>query len=284
MTPGKQSRALLHFLVASSLVSHALLLTAQEPSAVDEEPSAVNREPSAVNTESSATHQEPSAVNTESSATHQEPPEVNRQPATLAAATFTDTDYSWELKRDKDGIQIFTSVVPDSPYKAVKAVTTANASVRSAVALVMDFGACSKWAEYCKKSYVLEQQDPFTAYVYTLNDLPFPVKNRHVTAVVHWFVADAGRQVQMISHAVTDRAIPDINAIRLQQATAEWRFVEETNGILRIESYAHIDPNGVTPAWLTNMLLVDSPFKTLEKMRAIIESGQYDQAKVEFLP
>lgn len=191
--------------------------------------------------------------------------------------------YSWELKRDKDDIKIYTSPVAGSKYKAVKAVTTVQARVNSAVALVLDLDACPDWAELCKASKMMEALSPTRSYVYTLNDLPFPVKDRDVVALVEWTVNPDSGRVTMTSSATDSELVPIGKPIRLKQAIAQWHFQQLDAQTIQVESFAHIDPNGVTPAWITNMLLVDSPFKTLKKMTALLESGRYENAKVEFL-
>lgn len=71
--------------------------------------------------------------------------------------------------------------------------------------------------------------------------------------------------------------------IRVEDAVTQWHFVPLENGRVRVESYAHIDPNGATPAWLTNILIVDSPFKTMRRMRDILAQGKYQDAQIDFL-
>jgi hypothetical protein len=50
-----------------------------------------------------------------------------------------------------------------------------------------------------------------------------------------------------------------------------------------IVPYPHINPNGPTPAWVTNLLLVETPFKTLQGMRRVVATGRYDNAQFDFL-
>jgi len=50
-----------------------------------------------------------------------------------------------------------------------------------------------------------------------------------------------------------------------------------------LESFAHIGPNGPTPVWLTNMMRVFLPFKSLSKMRELIEQGAHRDPEISFL-
>ena len=44
-----------------------------------------------------------------------------------------------------------------------------------------------------------------------------------------------------------------------------------------------IDPEGATPAWLTNRLLVGAPFETMAAMRTLLASGRYNDASVPWI-
>ena len=39
----------------------------------------------------------------------------------------------------------------------------------------------------------------------------------------------------------------------------------------------------ITPAWITNLLLVDSPFDSMTEMRSLIEGGAYADVEIEFV-
>lgn len=199
-----------------------------------------------------------------------------------ALAQQEGVKYQWESKRDKDGIKVFTSNVEGSKFKAVRAEMLIKASLGSLVGLVSDSKACPDWADLCKEEKVIEQLSPTESYVYTYNDIPFPVKDRDVLAHVIWKYNPDLKKVSMISTATTGR-FKKTKAVRIENAIAHWHFSERENGHVLVENFAHIDPNGPTPAWITNMLLVDSPVKTLKSMRKLIASGKYDQYKPDFL-
>ncbi|MAW27280.1 MAG: hypothetical protein CMP98_00585 [Gammaproteobacteria bacterium] len=45
---------------------------------------------------------------------------------------------------------------------------------------------------------------------------------------------------------------------------------------MNIITKARVDPNGPTPAWITNFLLADSPFETPSRMHDLMATGRYD--------
>ena len=107
--------------------------------------------------------------------------------AGLSVSTGHAAETDWEQKRDREGIQVFTRSVEGSPYDAVRTVTTLeNVRLSSLVALIEDAEACPDWADRCAESYVVETVSATESFVYTHNDMPFPVSDRDVVAHVKW--------------------------------------------------------------------------------------------------
>ena len=201
--------------------------------------------------------------------------------ATMAATA--EEESGWELARDRDGIQVYTRRVEGSKFKAVRATMVIDATARSAVALIMDTTQCQRWAALCKESYAHEVVSDNEAYIYTYNDVPWPVKDRDALTHVIWSVDENTGVVSMKATATTGR-LPETKAVRITYAKTSWVFTPTEDGRLDIVSEAHVDPSGPTPAWLTNLLLVDSPFDTLKNLRELLATGEFDDVPVAFLP
>ena len=189
----------------------------------------------------------------------------------------------WELKKDDDGIQVLTRAVDGSRFKAVRATMTVTTDLSALVALVRDTDACAEWAHLCKSAAEHEVVSETELYVYTHNDLPWPVSDRDALAHVIWAKDPATGAVTMTARAVGESDLGKRRGIvRLTDALTSWTFRPVEGGI-RVISDAHVDPGGPLPAWITNLLLVDAPFQTMTRMRALADSGRYDDASFAFL-
>lgn len=189
----------------------------------------------------------------------------------------------WELKRDRDGIQVYTRAMEGSAYRAVKAVGEIDASPAQLTALVKDTEACPRWADLCKTSFVHQSESAQREWVYTHNDLPWPVTDRDVLAEVNWHYLADRQAVVMDSAATSDIYPKQKGRVRIQDARASWVFEDLGAGKSRVTSFGHIDPAGPTPAWMTNLLLVDSPFNTLKRMAEAVEDEAYQNASFDFI-
>ena len=199
--------------------------------------------------------------------------------AALAAA-----DDDWELRRDRDGIQVYTRSVEGSPYDAVRSVTVVQDVPLSAmVALLEDAPACADWADRCAESYVVERLAKTESLVYTLNDMPFPVKDRDVVAHVIWHQDPVSKTVTMQSQATEGEMDQISGRVRLTQAQVQWQFRPLPSGAVEVSNQAHIDPGSALPGWVTNMLLVDTPFETMRAFVAEVQKPAYQSATVDFI-
>lgn len=190
----------------------------------------------------------------------------------------------WELKRDRDGIQVYTGEVAGSPYDAVRSeALIEGVTLSSLVALVNDAEACADWADRCAESYVVEQLSDTEAYVYTHNDMPFPVRDRDVVVRMQWSQDPQSLAVRMNSTAVSGQVDEIRSRLRLSNATASWLFEPLADGSIKVVNEAHLDPGSALPGWLTNMLLVDTPFETMKAFLAEVRKPKYQDSIVSFV-
>jgi len=203
---------------------------------------------------------------------------------TTTAIAQQDPEITWTLKRDRDGIQVFTRKVDGSPYDAVRAeMLVEKVRLSSMVALILDAEACSQWADRCSESYVHEHISDTEQLIYTLNDLPFPVKDRDVMSRVTWSQDPQTGTVSMHSQPAAGVIEERKDALRLTDAKVSWHFQPEGQGVVRVINEAHVDPGSALPGWVTNMLLVDTPFETMKAFREAVRDEKYAGAEIGFV-
>lgn len=190
----------------------------------------------------------------------------------------------WELRKDDEGIQVYTRDVEGSPYDAVKATTVVeNVRLSAMVALVEDTDACADWVDRCAESYLHQRISETEAQVYTHTNLPFPVKDRDMLATMKWTQDPSTLEVTMESEAANGVLDEVRGRVRLIDGEVSWHFKPLDSGRVEITNQAHIDPNGPLPGWLVNLLLVDTPFETLKSFVAEIAKPKYSEATVAFI-
>jgi hypothetical protein len=192
-------------------------------------------------------------------------------------------ELDWREARQDDAITISVRDVTGSKHQAVRAEMTIHASLNALVGLISDTSACPELAKLCKSATVHEWISETELYVYSYNDIPWPVSDRDALAHVTWQQDPTDLTVTMMA-VPTDGILDEIKkAVRIIDGVTSWTFKPLGDGQVSVTSNAHIDPRGPVPAWLTNRLLIDAPFETMRSLRKIIATGRYDDERFGFV-
>lgn len=188
----------------------------------------------------------------------------------------------WELIKDEQGIKVYTRQLPDSAIKEFKGVTHIKTSLASLVALLDDAGSCKEWMHNCIKGEVLEKISDKERYTYVVNDVPWAT-DRDI--VVHSIISqDPEKKVVTIQlTGVADYKPPDADYVRVSKLKGFWRFTPDKNGVIEVVYQIHMEPGGWLPALLVDLVIVDTPFYTLLKMRDIVKKPKYKNATYKTL-
>ncbi len=196
----------------------------------------------------------------------------------------TSAAQEWQLMKDDDGIQIYTRIVEGYSYKAVRSdIVLSDTRLSSVVAVIRDSKECPQWSVVCKSANIIESVSEQENYVHTLSDLPWPARDRDVVSHVIWKQDPDTLIVTMTGEATTDKLPVSQGIVRLTEANIHWQLQSLAGGSTSVEFTAHINPASIFPNWITNMLLVDSPFQTLQGLRQQVKLKRYAEAELAYI-
>ncbi|GAB5400881.1 MAG: START domain-containing protein [Aureisphaera sp.] len=172
----------------------------------------------------------------------------------------------WTLKKNDDGIRIYTRMVPDSKLKEYKAMVQIAAPMQSILNELLE---APKYTGDCisGESYYVTQKGADQHVFYAIKKLPWPVRDRDVvTLLTVEQLSDNTVKLHIESHP---QGVPvQENAIRIQEVKGFW-LLEERDGITTVTQQLHIDPEGSLPPLVTNSLLIKGPYKTFSDLQQI---------------
>lgn len=190
----------------------------------------------------------------------------------------------WQLKKDEGGIQVYTRSVDGYPYKAIRSVIhLQDTRLSSVVSLIRDSKECPEWSDSCSSATVIEWVNELENYVHTTTDLPWPVKDRDLISHVIWHQDPETLIVTMQGNATTGKLLEKEGIVRLTEAQVNWELTALENGSMRVVFEAHINPASLLPSWVTNMLLVDSPFNSMQGLRALVKLKLYRDVELSYI-
>ncbi|RYZ55707.1 MAG: lipid-binding protein, partial [Sphingobacteriales bacterium] len=79
---------------------------------------------------------------------------------------------TWELKKETDGIKVYTGRLPQMHIKAVKVECTVNATMSQLTALLLDAKAHEDWVYSTKTSYLVKRINAANLQYYSEMSMP----------------------------------------------------------------------------------------------------------------
>lgn len=199
----------------------------------------------------------------------------------------------WDLKRDKDGVRIYSIQVSNSDFEAFKAVTVLDAPLQNVMAVMADPESCIEWVHGCVHSEGLGGDDFADRYAYSVNDLPWPAQDRDYViriqtlterhrAVEQAADGPAGLTIVMMLGAVPDKRDRLNDKVRVEHSDTLYRFHEDAGGRTHMTWLQHTEPNGALPGWLVNSLAIDIPFNSMVRLEKLAGTARYQNHEFIF--
>jgi hypothetical protein len=189
----------------------------------------------------------------------------------------------WQLKKDQDGIKVYTKSTENSHYDELKVEMTLTATLSSLAALILDIDNYHNWSFNTEKAYVLKRVGPGDLYFYELIHSPWPASNRDLP--IHLQISqDAGtKSMSVRSICVPDLVPPKKDVVRVPLSIEQYMVTPLPGGKIRIEYQLKLDPGAGAPAWLINLFSVKGPFETFSHLRQEIQQPAYRDALLPFI-
>jgi hypothetical protein len=178
---------------------------------------------------------------------------------------------SWDFIKEKDGIKIYTRIEAGKSLKSYKGVADINSPAKKVFALIEDVNNTDWWDKNFNQIKVLLYEKNKRAQYYLVYNLPWPVTNRDLCVdvkVTFDSVTGAGR----ITATPLPEGSPECqDMIRIKEYRQTWTVEPAGKDMAHVVLEGYIDPAGSIPDWLTNMLIVDSPFKVISGLKQRLE-------------
>ncbi len=195
---------------------------------------------------------------------------------------FSSNDSSdWVLRKNKNGIAVYTRYHEGSGIKEIWVIDTVNSSLSGVVAVLLDAENFHKWVYHCSEYKILKLINDREQYDYELTDVPWPFSDRDLITDSK-ISQDSLTKTVTISSMAAPGYIPDKPGIlRIKQFQSVYTLTELGNGKIKIDYTAFGNPGGDIPDWLINANIVVGPYKSTFRMNK--QLPQYQSASFSFI-
>ncbi|NOX84478.1 MAG: START domain-containing protein [Chlorobi bacterium] len=173
----------------------------------------------------------------------------------------------WKLAKVKDGIKVYTRIPEGVRLKEYKAETIVEATPERVLEVLTDADRYSEWMSGIKETKRLKKEGDSAFYIYALLSLPWPFDDRDEVSrsVVMKDTIPGGyfMPIRLVSGLVPEKK----GIVRMTNGKGYWLIEPLPDGKTRIIHQFIGDPGGNIPAWIVNIFLVDSPYKSFLGLR-----------------
>ena len=174
----------------------------------------------------------------------------------------------WNLKKDKDGIEVYTRTFEGSLFDEFKGLTTIeNSSLEKVLAVILDVKNYGSLFPDCMNPKVLKQDGKYYDIHYIQVKAPWPVKNRDTVYEQKTVIDENGKHALVSLKPLPDFIVEDKDFLRIREGSGFWELEEDENGNVMVVYQFHGEPGGEIPAWLANSFVVTQPFQTLVNLK-----------------
>jgi hypothetical protein len=194
---------------------------------------------------------------------------------------FAQTE--WNLKKEKDGIAVYTAEVEDSKFKSVRVVCSFHANLSQLVAVLMQPNLQPKWVIATKQASLIKQLSTARIYYYAEAALPWPLNNRDMVIDLQ-MSQDPVTKLLTIHANTIDHILPAKEGkqrVPLSQAT--WLVQPIADNRISIDYQIKIDPGGGIPPWMVNLFITKAPLESFKNLSKMLLENQFKGQYFDFL-
>lgn len=193
------------------------------------------------------------------------------------------TQESWTLKKDKEGIKVYTKKVEGSDYKAFRGTTTIDAPATAVVAAIRDLDSYVKWSHMTKTASILAENGETELVTYVQSDAPWPVSDRDGIYVLNFSQDPTSKVIKITTTCSPDYIAQKEGYVRVPSTEGFWEITPKGTNKCLVNYENHSEPGGSIPGWLANSSVINIPFNTLSGLKEVAKERKYQGKSYGFI-
>ena len=196
---------------------------------------------------------------------------------TLAAMIFgcsiSWAQGKWELKRNQNGIEVYTRKPASGNLKELRVVCKLNTTKAQLIKMLQDINNYKNWVYSTKTNRILKITNSQETIYYSISTLPWPLKDRDLIVQLTILPALNSDRFEIQAKSLPEYLPKDDNFIRVPYSLALWNVTVLNEKELKIDYIFSVNPGGSIPAWLVNSTLAIGPYNSFSKLRELLDKN-----------
>jgi len=201
----------------------------------------------------------------------------------LLFQTSVKSQNEWALKKDKNGIKVFSKKSDKFKFDQLKVECVLDGRISQLAAVLLDVNNHYQWVYKTSKSQLLKEESASQELYYSEIDCPWPFENRDLVIRMS-IVQNTLTKVMTIEAKNVNDYVPDKhNLVRIKYSNATWTVTPISDSQFKVEYRIEVDPGNGVPAWLLNLFASNGPYESFINLRKRMKLPPYAHAKFPFI-
>jgi hypothetical protein len=204
---------------------------------------------------------------------------------TFAQKEEPETHSEWKLSKEKDGIKIYTRWRPvekDREARELRGEMVVNVPITNIIQLIKDDEKATEWINRVKVFKNVKIVDDFTWYSYSEMAIPWPMDNQDMVTKNELKVYKNGKVAIVLSGASEQVPVKD-GIRRIEHFEGGWKMEPLPKGNVKITYSMYNNSKPVIPRLITDPLVFNSFWSTLDDMRKILIKNKNEVIELPYL-
>ena len=178
----------------------------------------------------------------------------------------------WTLKRNENGIKVFTAPNESSGFKKIKVEASFPGSIEKLKAILLDVAHNKDWVYHTRESRLVERVNDNELLYYAETSLPWPLSNRDIVIRMRFQPDSSGKNMLVTQVGEPNATAENKGIVRISELSASWQVKEDPANHVNIIYYLTINPSGSISSGVSNMFVTKGPFNTFSNLSELLKS------------
>jgi hypothetical protein len=177
----------------------------------------------------------------------------------------------WTLKREKDGINIYSRPSDCSKVNDIRVYMDLTGTVEQLAAILRDVNGYSGWVYSTRTASMIKKVGENEFIYYAEVGTPWPAANRDYYADLKITLNPANHSMNVVSVGMKDYQPEKKDFVRVPMSKGSWTVTTQSARKIHLQYILQIDPGGSIPAWILNSFVAKAPLETFSSLKKKME-------------
>jgi START domain len=177
----------------------------------------------------------------------------------------------WTLKREKDGINIYSRPSDYSKFNDIRVDMDLPGTIEQLAAILRDVNNYTSWVYATRTASMIKRINENEVIYYAEVSTPWPAANRDYYADMKITFNPANHSMSVASIGIKDYQPEKKDLVRVPMSKGFWTVTTQSDRKIHLQYILQIDPGGSIPAWILNSFVAKAPLETFSNLKKKME-------------